>query len=66
MGRAYPEVCLQIIPGGATCLTLLVYCGLARFTRASSCQGSLSLQYISPLLKKACVRQVGLDKWFPP
>ena len=28
--------------------------------------GELSLLHYSPLLKKACVGQVVLDKWFPP
>ena len=52
--------------GGTTCLTLLVYCGLVCFIFACRrVKNHHNLLHHSPSLKKTCVRQVVLGKWFP-
>ena len=52
--------------GGTTCLTLLVYTASFVLCAVYSVKDHHNLQMCSPLLKKTCVRQVVLDKWFPP
>ena len=53
--------------GGTTRLTLLVYAAsfaLCVFRRVKD-HHNIDLLNCSPLLKKTCVRQVVLDRWFP-
>ena len=51
--------------GGTTRLKLLVSCGLVRLCVFRRVKDHFKLLFYSPLLKKTCVRQVALAKWFP-
>ena len=51
--------------GGATCLTLLVYCGLMWFYGVTFLIRLVEPATLFATFEEACVIRVVLDKWFP-